>query len=277
MRSDQTEFCDWIGQQVETTMNTRLLSIGFAILLAVGMDCNGLAGPPLFKNEVFRNARNEQLPFRLLYPANMDPAEKYPLVLFLHGAAARGDDNESQLAEVPPMLLNAAAGKVHACFVLAPQCPTNDAWAWFPRYPLCLTSQAQSRASRLTLEIIDSLVKQLNIDPRRIYVTGLSLGGEGTFDIITRRPNFFAAAVPVCGIADTNKVALMANTPLWIFHGDSDDINSVGYSRDIVKSLKKQGANPRYTEYKGVKHDSWTKAYQEAALPVWMFNQKLVP
>ena len=232
---------------------------------------------PLFKKEVFRNVRNELLPFQLLSPTHIDPSKKYPLVLFLHGAAARGDDNESQLAEVPQMLLNAASGKEYACFVLAPQCPTSDAWAWFPQYPLCLTAQEQSRASRLTLEIIDSLVKKLNIDPQRIYVTGLSLGGEGTFDIITRRTNFFAAAVPVCGIADTNKVALMKSTPLWIFHGDSDDINSVAYSRDIVKSLNEQGVNPRYNEYKGVKHDSWTKAYQEPDLLSWIFKQKLEP
>jgi predicted peptidase len=232
------------------------------------------AEPAAFKAEMFRNSQNEQLPYRLLYPANYDAAKKYPLVLFLHGAGAQGDDNDRQVAEVPAMLRRAAAGAEHACFVLAPQCPKEDAWARFPRYPLALTTPEPSRASRLSLEIIDSLLLKLSIDRQRIYVTGLSLGGEGTFDIITRRPGFFAAAVPVCGIADTTKAALMKHTPFWIFHGDSDDINPVEYSRAMVKALEQEGVKPRYTEYKGVKHDSWTKAYQEAELLDWMFRQR---
>jgi len=178
------------------------------------------------------------------------------------------------LEEVPELFLKAASFEKQACFVLAPQCPKNDAWACFPQYPLCSTTKEPSRASRLTLELIDSLVSSLSIDSHRIYVTGLSLGGEGTFDIITRRPHFFAAAVPVCGIADTGKVDLMKSTPLWIFHGDSDDINPVDYSRNVVKALKIKGVVPIYTEYKGVKHDSWTKAYQEPELLNWMFKKK---
>lgn len=232
------------------------------------------AEPATFRTEVFRNSQNERLPYRLLYPANYDAAKKYPLVLFLHGAGAQGDDNDRQVAEVPEMLRRAAAGNEHACFVLAPQCPKDDAWARFPHYPLALTTPEPSRASRLSLEIIDALLLKLSIDRQRIYVTGLSLGGEGTFDLITRRPGFFAAAVPICGIADTTKVALMKGTPLWIFHGESDDINPVEYSRAMVKALEQAGVNPRYTEYKGVKHDSWTKAYQEPELPGWLFQQR---
>lgn len=228
-----------------------------------------------FQSEVFSNRQNEHLPFRLLYPTNYNAAKKYPLILFLHGAGARGNDNVSQLDEVPQSLLNAAASERQACFVLAPQCPKDDAWVWFPQFPKCQTAEAQSRASRLSLEIVDSLVKRLNIDRKRIYVTGLSLGGEGTFDMITRRSHFFAAAVPVCGIADTNRVALMKHTPLWIFHGEKDDINSVAYSRAAVQVLKNNGENPRYTEYPGVKHDCWGKAYQEPGLLDWMFKQRL--
>jgi len=228
-----------------------------------------------FRKEVFTNRIQEKLPYRLLYPKGYDSNKSYPLVLFLHGAGSQGDDNESHLSEVPQVLESAASGEKHACFVLAPQCSKDDAWVWFPQYPLCLTAKDPSKASRLTLELIDLLAGKLKIDRTRIYVTGLSLGGEGTFDIITRRPHFFAAAVPVCGIADTSKVNLMKSTPLWIFHGDSDDINSVEYSRNLVKVMKKHGGSPIYTEYKGVGHDSWINAYQEPELLNWMFKQHL--
>ena len=228
-----------------------------------------------FKKAVFTSQNQEKLPYRLLYPLSYDPIKKYPLVLFLHGAGSQGDDNESQLMEVPQVLLKASADSKYACFVLAPQCRKEDAWAWFPKYPLCETAKEPSKSCRLTLDLIDGLIAKLPIDQQRIYVTGLSLGGEGTFDMITQRPHFFAAALPVCGIADSSKVNLMKHTPLWIFHGDSDEINSVEYSRNLVKAFKRQGLNCRYSEYAGVKHDSWTRAYQEPELLKWMFNQKL--
>jgi predicted peptidase len=228
-----------------------------------------------FEKFIYTNHNGEKLPYRLLYPASYNAHKKYPLVLFLHGAGSQGDDNESHLNEVPQMLLDASSQSKYSCFVLAPQCPKEDAWVWFPKYPLCTSANEPSRASRLTFEIMDSLVHTLSIDPQRIYVTGLSLGGEGTFDMITRRPHFFAAAVPVCGIADTGKVDLMKSTPIWIFHGDSDDINPVDYSRNMVKALRQHGAIPIYTEYVGVKHDAWTRAYQEPKLLDWIFVQRL--
>lgn len=126
----------------------------------------------------------------------------------------------------------------------------------------------------MVLELLDSLLKNADIDPTRIYVTGLSLGGEGVFDIITRKPRLFAAAVPICGVADTSKTNLMVSTPLWIFHGDADDVNEVKYSRMIVEDIKKRGGKPRYTEYPGVKHNSWINAYKEKELLPWIFNQK---
>jgi len=256
-------------------MRRTFLTIAGIFLCGFAFGQSKPAGLSAFQSEIFCNRQNEQLPFRLLYPANYDASKKYPLILFLHGAGARGTDNVGQLDEVPSCLLQAAASERYACFVLAPQCPKDDAWVWFPQFPRCSTAEAQSRASRLSLEVIDSLTKRLNIDKARIYVTGLSLGGEGTFDIITRRSHFFAAAVPVCGIADTNKAALMKQTPLWIFHGEKDDINSVTYSRDAVKVLGSKGGNLRYTEYPGVKHDCWSKAYQEPGLLEWMFKQRL--
>lgn len=252
-----------------------------AIILAVFVFCSGLifsqvnSNFPEFKKEVFSNSGKETLPYRLLYPKNYQKDRKYPLVLFLHGAGSQGDDNETQLGEIPQMLINAADGEQYSCFVLAPQCPKTDAWVWFPQYPLCTSAKEPSKATRLTLELIDVLNEKLKIDRDRIYVTGLSLGGEGTFDIITRRTHFFAAAVPVCGIADSGKAELMKSTPLWIFHGEQDDINSADYSRNVVKALNKLGVSPIYTEYKGVKHDSWTRAYQEPELLKWMFGKKL--
>ena len=136
------------------------------------------------------------------------------------------------------------------------------------------TPEGPSRAMRLVMEILDSLDKELPIDPDRRYVTGLSMGGFGSFDLCVRRPNGFAAAVPICGGARTENAAKIAHVPLWIFHGGADPVVPVELSRNIVEALEKAGASPKYTEYPGVGHDSWTKAYQEPELVDWLLGQR---
>ena len=100
------------------------------------------------------------------------------------------------------------------------------------------------------------------------------MGGEGTFDFLTRRPDLFAAAIPICSVSDTGKANLIYKIPLWAFHGDQDDVNNVKYSRLMINALKKLNGNPIYTEYPGIKHNSWSKAYSEPGLFDWLFTQK---
>jgi predicted peptidase len=159
--------------------------------------------------------------------------------------------------------------------VVAPQCPANDSWTSFPDYPnSARASENPTNATRLTIELIEALLLEYNIDPGRVYVTGLSLGGEGTFDIVSRRPDLFAAAVPICGIADVERASSMKEVPFWVFHGEEDDINPVKYSREIVQALEDAGAAPQYTEYQGAGHSIWARAYNEPELFPWLFSQQ---
>lgn len=230
---------------------------------------------PYTKN-VYR-AGTDSLPYRLLYPLHYDKHKKYPIVLFLHGAGQRGTDNETQLTGVPKALTDSAGREKYPCFILAPQCPKKDVWVKFPAFPQSIqTTPLPSPAAQAAITQLELLLKQLPIDKKRVYIIGYSMGGEGTFDFLTRRPNLFAAAIPICSVADTARANLIYKTPLWAFHGDQDEINDVKYTRLMIDALKKHNGTPRYTEYPGIKHNnSWAKAYNEPGLFDWFFSQKL--
>lgn len=217
---------------------------------------------------------NDTLPYRLLYPQDYKPGKEYPLVLFLHGAGSWGTDNEKQLKSLPAVFLDSQNRKKYPCFILVPQCTKQEPWVRFPGFPNSIaTPDTPTTSTRLTLKLIHSLRTKLPVKSKSIYITGLSLGGEGTFDFLSREPELFAAAIPICGIADTAKAARYKNVPLWAFHGDEDDVNNVQYSRMVISQLKQAGGKPKYTEYKGVKHNSWIKAYAEPTLLNWMFSK----
>jgi predicted peptidase len=228
------------------------------------------------EKRVFRDSHGQSLPYRLFVPKSYDAAKKYPLLLFLHGAGERGDDNWAQLAnaEVLQLIKDDVAAK-HPCFLVAPQCPAGAKWVeapWNSKKPHH-TPAEPSAPMRLALEMLDSLEKEYSIDPARRYVTGLSMGGYGSFDACLRRPGYFAAAVPICGGADDARYRDFVGTSFWIFHGGNDSVVPVGRSRSIYHQLKAAGANAKYTEYPGVDHNSWSKAYFEPGLADWLFAQ----
>lgn len=231
--------------------------------------------PGVFMKKTFASQNGGSIPYQFLIPEVFREGQEYPLVVFLHGAGELGSDNSRQLAGFPMMLLDGHHKSDYAAFVVAPQCPANDAWSSFPDYPNSTRSpENPTNATRLAIELIEELLHTYNIDESRIYVIGFSLGGEGTFDIVSRRPDLFAAAVPICGIADVERAALMKDVPFWIFHGEKDDINPAQYSRMIVEALQQEGASPKYTEYKGAGHEVWTWAYSEPELFPWLFSQR---
>jgi predicted peptidase len=220
-------------------------------------------------------AGKDSLPYRLLYPLHYNKHKRYPLVLFLHGAGSRGADNEVQLAGVPKALTDSVGREKYPCFIFAPQCPKNDVWVKFPHFPESIQTTAQPTPSAwAVLTVLDSLISHLPIDRKRVYITGYSMGGEGAFDLLTRGPNLFAAAIPICPVADTARAGLIYQIPVWTFHGDQDDVNDVKYSRLMVAALKKYNGTPIYTEYPGIKHNIWSKAYNEPGLFDWLFSQK---
>ncbi len=230
------------------------------------------------EKKVYKDAGGKTLPYRLLVPKGYDAKDekRYPLILFLHGAGERGDDNDKQLLH--PDVLNLVTAKhaeKHPAFVVAPQCPANAKWAdvnWWQK-PYHKTPEKPAEPMRLTLELLDALAKEYRIDMDRIYVTGLSMGGYGTFDALVRRPDYFAAAVPLCGGADDSRAKDFAHVPIWVFHGDKDGAVPVDRSRSAVEALKAAGGHPKYTEYKGEGHGIWKRAYAEPELADWLFQQ----
>lgn len=260
------------------------IPFSFAILTASpGMAEEDPRGSML--KRTYKNDDGETLPYRLFVPKDYDTNKTYPLIVFLHGAGERGNDNEKQLKHA--QFLRFAAPQVqakHPCFIVAPQCPatkiadngSQHQWVqvpWGAKKPHD-TPKKPSDSLRLTMELLDALDKEYSIDPARRYATGLSMGGYGTFDLVVRRPDYFAAAVPICGGADNSRAKDIAHVPMWIFHGDQDSAVPVDRSRSIVAALKAAGASPRYTEYKGQGHFVWGPAYNEPALVDWLFAQK---
>ncbi|BDS07753.1 hypothetical protein NT6N_27930 [Oceaniferula spumae] len=200
------------------------------------------------------------------------------LVLFLHGAGERGNNNRSQVRHGVPDLLKWLKQKKEDCVVVAPQCPTEKWWSHsdgdFRNSAVLTMRKNPSPPMEMVFTVLDQLVKKHGVDPSRIYITGLSMGGYGSFDAVARRPDFFAAAIPICGGGDSKTAEKMKDVPMWIFHGDADNVVPVGMSQAMVKALKKAGATPKYTEYPGVGHNSWSQTYRNPEVWAWMFSQK---
>lgn len=216
------------------------------------------------------------LNYRLLKPKNYDPEEKYPLVIFLHGAGERGDDNLAQLKHAMADFCTPLRRKEMPCYVLAPQCPKDEKWAdvdWSADG--VVMPQTASKSMQLTLALVDSMLEDAAIDPTRVYITGLSMGGYGTWDAIARRPRFFAAAIPVCGGGDPKTAKRIKDVPISCFHGGADKVVVAEKSRSMIKAIQAAGGNPLYTEYPGVGHNSWTQTYANDDVHKWLFSQRL--
>jgi predicted peptidase len=258
-------------------MTRHLLLFLGSILMGVG-----LAGWSSGEDKLEFQARELTAPdgssllYRLLVPPLYDPhggETKHPLLIFLHGAGERGDDNQAQLKHGSDFMKSLA--RDYGCFVLAPQCPRNKRWVevdWTSSDHR-LPDQPSETMGRL-LKLLQELQRELRIDPDRLYVMGLSMGGYGTWAMIQRDPDKFAAAVPICGGADTERAPQIKHVPIWCFHGAEDRAVPTKRSRDIIQAIRQAGGNPKYTEYPGVGHDSWNPAFREPELPKWLFAQK---
>jgi predicted peptidase len=229
-----------------------------------------------FEKQEYVDAEGGKLPYRLLKPQQVDDNKKYPLVVFLHGAGERGNDNTKQLVHGMADFASDEVMQKYPAFVIAPQCPEGKQWVDVPwSADEHAMPEKPSVPLRQTLDLIDQLKKKLPIDDSRIYVTGLSMGGFGTWDAIQRRPNFFAAAAPICGGGDAALAERIKRVPVWAFHGDADGAVKVRRSRDMIAALKAAGGSPKYTEYPGVGHNSWTATYSNPEFYAWLFEQKL--
>jgi len=263
------------------------------IMLIVGALCVSGCVSDSFVNEVtevtvddyearsFTSSEGDTIQYRLFVPRSYDPGTKYPLVLFHHGAGGSGNDNRRQFeGPLPKEWAGPERQAKNPCFIVAPQIPRRRSADGDEQRPRTVVMRTHIQTIH---EILDSLEKEFSIDTSREYVTGLSMGGECTWMSIIERPDRFAAAVPICagdkfiGMEPSEIGRKFARFPLWIFHGDADDVISVDVSRRLVKALRDAGGNPKYTEYPGVDHGSWELAYRDPELIEWLFAQSRKP
>ena len=230
----------------------------------------------LYEARVYKNEKGETLNYRLMVPKDYSPSgtEKYPLVLFLHGAGERGDDNSKQLVHGTKEFAKDENRQKFPCFVIAPQCPDGKKWSEVDWSADTHKQPEESISLKLTRELMASLEKEFRIDTKRLYVTGLSMGGYGTWDLVSRTPDVFAAAIPVCGGGDETQAERLTKLPIWVFHGDKDTAVKPERSRRMVEAIKKAGGSPKYTEYPNVGHDSWSKTYSNPDVIAWLFAQR---
>ena len=236
---------------------------------------SGYAQTSRFNYDQYTNGKGDTLKYRFLFP-DYDTLRKYPLVIFLHGSGERGNDNEAQLKWG---VLNFATDQnmaMYPSFVIAPQCPLDQDWGNSNEGKTkgsIIILPTPSKPMELLISLIHEFIKKFPIDTNRIYITGLSMGGYGTYDAIERYPYLFAAAVPVCGAGDTSKAASIAHVPIWIFHGSEDAAVNPQYSIDMLNALIKAGARPGFTMYPATGHFSWLKAYSDPLMLQWLFSQ----
>jgi len=236
-----------------------------------------------YKKEVYTTASGYKLPYRILYPENYDPQRSYPLVVFLHGVLEKGNDNEQQLANGGALFLNEQNRKNFPAIVIFPQCSVDSYWASVDidqnKLPIQITfhyEEPPTDAMNACIELIGKFTKEKKADKKKVYILGLSMGGMGTLEAISRYPELFAAAVPICGAGDTSYCHRYAGrTALWLFHGEEDKGMDPEQSRVIVNKLRSLGDFVKYTEYPGVGHNSWDKALAEPELLPWLFRQKI--
>jgi len=224
--------------------------------------------------------QGKSLPYRILMPKDFDVTKKYPLHLFLHGSGERGNDNLAQLVHGSTLfeVMNAH----YPAIVIFPQCPTEDYWATI-EYSRDIETQENvftyfeeskpTWALSAVMSLLENQLKNEYIDTKRVYLSGLSMGGMGAFELLARLPNTFAAATPICGGGHPASVKKWgANTPVWIFHGDEDTVVNSRYSKIMVEALLRIGVEPEFSLYPKVGHNSWDNAFAEAEFFEWIYN-----
>ncbi|WP_328459396.1 dienelactone hydrolase family protein [Streptomyces sp. NBC_00448] len=197
----------------------------------------------------------DALPYLLHLPADYDSdaERRWPLVLFLHGAGERGSDLDAAMSHGIPKL--AEAGHEFPFVIATPQCPESSQWV----------AEVDTLGG-----LLDDVAADYRIDPSRIYVTGLSMGGFGTWSLAIRYPERFAAIVPICGGLRDQDVGSLRHLPVWTFHGEEDTTVPIKFTEEIVAGLEALGSDVRFTRYPGVGHDSWTQTYDNPDLYDWL-------
>ena len=222
------------------------------------------------------------LPYRVHYPSSYNEADgaKYPMLFFLHGHGECGTDNELQIRVLQKenKLINMIIER-DDCIIVAPQCPCNVKYEWVP-----VNHKWDTGSRELTedptiglaaaMNVLQKFLDSGKVDLSRVYAAGISMGGYGTWELITRRSEVFAAAIPVCGSGIPSKADRLVNMPIWAFHGERDNTVPAKGTKDMEEAIKAAGGTKmRATYFPGVWHDSWIPAYNTEGLVDWLFAQ----
>jgi predicted peptidase len=231
-----------------------------------------------FEKKTFETKEGQVLPYQILLPNDYNPSKKYPLLVVLHGAGERGTDNEAQMKYGKSVFLDSLNRINFQAIVIFPQCPKESYWSSVKINRSTVPTTFifdYSAPINWPLQAVIDLVKSMKHDKRRTYIMGLSMGGMGTMEAVSRFPKMFAAANPICGGADLSYVAKYAKrVPLWVHHGDADIVVPVRHSRELVKAVQDQGVEVKYSEYAGVNHNSWDNAFKQPELLSWIFSHR---
>lgn len=212
-----------------------------------------------FVNKVFKNADGHDSPYVVFVPHGYDGTKPYPVLLFLHGAGeTKGGSKQPVEVGIGPAIKKRE--KTFPFITIIPQAETRG-WG------------AASENGKRALAMLDEVCKEFKTDSKRIYLTGLSMGGMGTWSMAMAHPDKWAAIAPICGRGDVKQAEKIKDLPCWCFHGDKDTSVPVAGSRDMIAAIKKAGGDPKYTEYPGVGHNSWDKAYGTDELYTWLLKQ----
>jgi predicted peptidase len=227
--------------------------------------------------------KKDTISYRFLFPENFDPTKKYPLIIVLHGAGERGNDNEAQLKYGPKLFLNDTIRAKYPAIVIFPQCAKGSYWS---NVDIKQDSAGKvafqfreggepTMAMRGLLGLVSQWLDKPFVDKHRVYIGGLSMGGMGTFEILRRKPEVFAAAFAICGGDNTLNAKIYAKkVPLWIFHGAKDNVVPSDHSIIMVNAIKAAGGYPKFTLYPNDGHNSWGDAFAEPDLIPWLFQHK---
>jgi predicted peptidase len=215
-----------------------------------------------FLNKIYK-AKDGDSKYVVFVPHGYKGDKEFPLIFFQHGAGERGDDGQL------PVMQGIANGgikfksneKTFPFFVIFPQCKVKSNW------------KAGGSDANRALAILEEIQKAYKIDDKRLYLTGLSMGGFGTWSLAAAHPNKWAAIAPICGRGDLKDADKIKHIPCWCFHGDQDKAVNVKLSREMIDAFKKAGGNPRYTELPFVGHNSWDSAYVTPELYQWFLKQ----
>jgi predicted peptidase len=215
-----------------------------------------------FVKRVYKNTDGHESPYEVFVPHDYDGSKAVPVILFLHGSGeTKGDKSGKMPVEVGLGPAIKKREKTFPFLTIIPQAEMPRGWG------------ANSENGKRALAILDDVMKEFKTDSKRIYLTGLSMGGMGTWSMAMAHPDKWAAIAPICGRGDVKQAEKIKDIPCWCFHGDKDTAVPVAGSRDMIAAIKKAGGDPKYTEYPGVGHNSWDKAYGTDELYTWFLKQ----